>query len=238
MNQSLKKNIPAILILSTLVFTHHATAKDCYEKSPNFSDQGEEYYNLEEPITLSNKDQDQIKSLFRKIEGKWKGALISTECKGSDNAPKLKIREGIVTAKIKSNTGTGLIAKATLSYPQKRIKRAENLSLLGKAPIFGFDFPDKNHFVFSEKYRRANVKRKTSKKTTSNTGNIFSRIFSTITGNATVANNTNKPSKTRTSRLIEIIYDINLNAGTLTFTRSYYTNGVYTGEERWVMYPS
>ena len=37
------------------------------------------------------------------------------------------------------------------------------------------------------------------------------------------------------SRLVETIYEIKLNRNSLLILRSYYTNGVYTGEERWTL---
>lgn len=39
----------------------------------------------------------------------------------------------------------------------------------------------------------------------------------------------------KNSRLVETIYDIKLNRNSLLILRSYYTNGVYTGEEKWSM---
>lgn len=239
MSPSLKTNITAILILSTLICANQAIAKDCYEKSPNWTASDDTYYDLDKTVTLTNEEQNKVNNLFNKVTGKWKGNITYIECRGPDSAPETKMRKGLVTAQIKSATKNSLAIEAHFNYIKDRIKQSESIELLGNSPVFTFKFIDDDHLSFSEKYRRMNVK-KTKKITTENTASSNTETIINKTSGDTNAVKDSvfqvaKDSKNRTSRITESIYEINLKANTLTFTRSSYTNGVYTGEELWVL---
>lgn len=44
-----------------------------------------------------------------------------------------------------------------------------------------------------------------------------------------------KKKKSYRNRLVETIYEVKLNGDVFTLFRSYYSNGVYTGEEKWTL---
>ncbi|PCI59042.1 MAG: hypothetical protein COB34_04065 [Methylophilaceae bacterium] len=237
MAQSLKTNITAILILSTLLCANHAVAKGCYEPSPNLSDAKNEYYNLDQTTILSTDKKQQVNNLFRSMGGKWKGKATYTECRGPDSAPRTEIRHAILTLNAKQTSTTSLTIHAKKHYKQERIKKLENLALLGASPVFEFEFIDDSHLIFSERLRKMNIgsgKIKIPKGTaSSNTETIINKTSGDTNAVKDSVYQVKNVKKNRTSRITETIYDIDLNANSLTIKRAYYTNGVYTGEEQW-----
>jgi hypothetical protein len=239
MSSSLKTNIIAILIFSTLICANHAVAKDCYETSPNLINSNDAYYDLDKTKTLTNEEKNQVNNLFRKISGQWKGSATYTECKGPDNAPRTTARNATLTLKAKQTSTSSLTIHAIKKYAQERVKRSDNLTLLGSSSIFGFGFIDDNHLIFSEKHRRMSKNQKpkiTKDMASSNTETIINKSGDNTKAVKDSVYQVANTGKNKISRITETIYDISLNANRLTFTRSYYTNGVYTGEELWVMY--
>jgi len=72
------------LLCCGFLLSQHAIAKDCYELSPYLADSEDDYYNLEDTVKLSAKEQKTLTTLLRSIQGKWKGNGQQTECRGPD----------------------------------------------------------------------------------------------------------------------------------------------------------
>lgn len=143
------------LILSVLVFTSNAFAATCYERSPNLDSLGDEYYNLDEPMTLSNVQQDQVKTLFRQLRDKWRGAGTHMECLGPDDAPEEKVFATQLWAKTESNNPLHIAFNTKIKNLDNGVSYTERTDLLGNTPVFSFESISTNHIVFAEKYRSA-----------------------------------------------------------------------------------
>lgn len=235
MYQTLNKNITAILLLGTIFFASHASATDCYALSPNLVDAEDKYYDLENTNTLSAKEKKSVNNFFRNLTGKWKGKATLTECSGPDSAPRIKTRHAVLTLKANLASNGSLSLSADKDYQKERVSRPENLALLSNAPLFEYEFINDNHFVFFERLRRMNI----------GSGKVVIPKNAASSNTQTVLNKTSvindavyqvpKVKKNKTSRITETRYDVNLTAGRFIFTRAYYTNGVYTGEEQWTL---
>lgn len=236
MDQSLKTNIAAVLMLS-IPFCANAAAGDCYEKSPNLINIGSEYYNLENTTTLSAEEKQRANNLFTKINGEWKGEATILECSGPDNAPKTKISKATVRLKANFTSNGSLNLNANKSYIKERLNRPESLVLLSDTPFFEFEFISNDHFIFYEKFRRMNLgsnKIKIPKGTSSsNTETIINKANDDTNAAKDSVYQVPKIKKNRISRITETSYDIHIDVNILNFTRIFYTNGVYIGEEQW-----
>jgi hypothetical protein len=222
------------LLLSTFVFTNEVAASECYAPSPNLEKLGDKYYDFDDIKTFSDEEKDKLSRLFYNLSGKWKGKSIIVDCFGPDSAPEKKLKNAIIKTENQKNANGSLTINLNQKILEDRVNHSEVVTLLDPTNIFEFEFLSDNHLIFSEKYRRANYAKKvTANAASSNTETIIDK---TSSDTKTVINTSTQPSKkvnNRSSRLIEIINEITLDNGTFTLIRSYYTNGVYTGEEAW-----
>ena len=147
------------LLLCVLFLASNAFATDCYEKSPNFANQEDEYYNFENPITLSNDEQNQVNSLFKQLRGKWKGKGIHIECLGPDNAPEERKNNTKIKTKAESGGSLSLSFNSEIKNLDNSVTHNERTDLLGNNPIFSFESRGSHHIVFAEKYRSSNTTR-------------------------------------------------------------------------------
>lgn len=211
-----------VIFVCTLFLSSIATAATCYDPSPNLANQGDEYYNLEEPITLSNAEQDQIQSLFEQLRGNWNGQGTHLECLGPDSAPEERLNNVKLSLKTESNNSQHIAFNAEIKNLGNRVTRQEKIDLIGQTPIFAFESIANNHIVFSEKYRTASGVVKQNKKP------LTSEKTSTASG-------TEKKNKKRFTRLIENVYEINLTGNNLHFIKYYYINGIYVAKDDWLL---
>lgn len=143
------------LFLCAIFMTNTVIAATCYDPSPNLADQADEYYNLEKAITLSNAEQNQIKSIFEQLRGNWSGQGTHTECYGSDSAPDERVSQVKLKLKTESNNALHIAFNTEIKNTDNGITRQERIDLIGPNPIFSFEAIADNHIVFSEKYRTA-----------------------------------------------------------------------------------
>lgn len=217
--------------MSVLAFSNSAVAKSCYEQSPNVANADDDYYNLDDTVKLSNDESNQLKTFFKRIRGNWKGEIVYSECRGPDRAPRIITKRATVTAKATLPSSQQVAINAQKHYTEARVKKPENFSLFNIKNIYAVAFPENNTLVFSERYRRTNSYVPTTK-TASNKPTIKqAKKYK----NAAEISAKTQLVKNRTSRITETIYEVTLNANSLTLLKSYYTNGVYTGEEKWLM---
>ncbi len=236
-----------IVIAMLTLLSPFAYANDvaCYAPSPNLAAFGDTYYDLENTSELSDEAQNRINAFFKTLAGQWKGDGRTIECRGPDRAPRVQSHDSTLTAHAHLNNMTSLSIDAKIHDIDRGIKQSEALSLLGNAAIFNVEFAEDNHLVFSEKYRRLN-KAVTKVDPKATTGTLRS-IINKITGNENTEGSTfedstadskkiKAPETRRFSRITETIYDVILENNVLTFSRSYYTNGVLTGADLWQLF--
>jgi hypothetical protein len=159
----LAKTAMKMLCLSALLFTSNIFAA-CYDKSPSFKALGEEYYNLEEPLTLSNEEQNQVKSLFKQLRGKWSGKGTHIDCLGPDSAPREKVSRLKLRVKMESKNTMHVAFNSEIKNLESGVTRKEKIDILGKIPVFTFVILGPNHIKFTEKYRSASGVVKQNKK--------------------------------------------------------------------------
>ena len=145
------------LILSMAALSNNAQALTCYEKSPNYSNLGDEYFNLETPRVLSDNDREMLNALYSKIEGDWEGELREIECKGPDSNPRMEYNNYELNADITPSTNGGLTIRADKYDATKKIRKGTTIKLLDNTSTFEFNFVTGDHLVFSDRFRRRNV---------------------------------------------------------------------------------
>lgn len=219
------------LLISTFMFSHSAIAKSCYEPSPNLTTQNDEYYNFDKVVELSNEDSKQLKALLKDLNRAWKGTSVQIECIGPDQAPEQLVKNIEIKAKTSLASNTRLTVFADKNNITDRISSADNFTLPNLENTFFLKFKGNNTLVFSEKYRIANTKPQVKKEVARST---LSTLVDKLK-NKIVTQKKKKPIKRSSSRLIETIYEIEINNSSLMLLRSFYTNGVFTSEEKWLM---
>ncbi len=163
-----------LIFLCAFLLSKSVIAASCYDPSPNLGDQGDEYYNLEEAITLSNDAQNQIKSLFEQLRGRWSGQGTHMECFGPDSAPEERISNIKLNLKTESNDSLHIAFNTEIKNSDNGVTTSERIDLIGQNPIFSFDAVANNHIIFSEKYRSASgVAKKDKKRFTRLIENIY-----------------------------------------------------------------
>jgi len=218
--------VALFVLLSNLAYANTST---CYAPSPNLSALGDDYYDLERNHDLSNDEQGQINAFFNAMAGKWKGDAHYTECRGPDRAPIIKSGNAAISSNIQLSAETVLSIVTKKHDVEQRIKKSEHLSLLGGTPVFSLSFESDSHLIFSEKFRRLN--KPVEKPEPVKKPSVLRKILNKITGRQNTS--TSPPAKPKFSRISETIYDIQFVNGLLLISRSYYTNGVFTGGEQW-----
>lgn len=235
MYKALKLLLTALL-LNTAFFANYAIASECYEPSPNLENLGDKYYDFDNIKTFSDEEKDKLTSFFNQLTGKWKGKSVLIDCFGPDNAAEKKYRNASIKTDHQRNANGGLTINVNQKMIEDSVNLSESVTLLEPSNTFEFEFISDNHLTFSEKFRRSNFAKKINTNVaTSNTQTIINKIKSNITNVVSTSKPKTKEAQKTQTRLIEIIYDIKLDNGTLTLLRSYYTNGVFTGEEAWSM---
>ena len=147
----------AVLIFGISSFGNNVHALSCYEKSPNYVNLADEYFNLESPRYLSDKDKEMLNTLYSKIEGKWEGELQEIECKGPDSNPRMEYDNYELNAEISPTSNAGLTIRAEKYNVTQKIRKGTTVTLLNNTPTFEFNFVTDDHLIFSDRYRRRNV---------------------------------------------------------------------------------
>lgn len=232
-------------MLSLLSHVAHADNVACYAPSPNLSAFGDAYYDLENTSELSDEAKNSINAFFNTLAGQWRGDARTIECRGPDRAPIVQSHDATISAQAHLNNMTSLSIDAKKHDIDKGIKQSETLALLGNTAIFNLEFVGDSHLIFSEKYRRLNkpVSKADPKATTSTLRNILNKITGNNKTDDTTSNNSTTdstkkkaPETRRSSRITETIYDVILENNVLIVSRSYYTNGVFTGGDLWQLF--
>lgn len=228
MRYSLIIVLTVLTLLSKMAYANNAL---CYEPSPNLSALGDAYYDVENASELSDEEKNKINAFFGVLAGNWKGNARTIECRGPNSAPHILSHDAVLTAEARVDNSIGLSINANKHFIDNGIKRTESVSLLGSTFVFGFEFADDNHLIFSEKYRRLN---KPAQQPEAKTKSTLSTVIDKITGKTASDATKKKASETKKlSRVSEIIYNIALENNVLIVSRTYYTNGVLTGSEFW-----
>ena len=223
-------------MLSLLSHVAHADNVACYAPSPNLSAFGDAYYDLENTSELSDEAKNSINAFFNTLAGQWRGP---------DRTPIVQSHDATISAQAHLNNMTSLSIDAKKHDIDKGIKQSETLALLGNTAIFNLEFVGDSHLIFSEKYRRLNkpVSKADPKATTSTLRNILNKITGNNKTDDTTSNNSTTdstkkkaPETRRSSRITETIYDVILENNVLIVSRSYYTNGVFTGGDLWQLF--
>lgn len=228
---------PTVVIAMLALLSSFAYADNtvCYEPSPNLNASGDAYYDLDSTSVLSDDEKNRLNTFFNALAGSWKGDARTIECSGPDSAPRIKSHDAIIAAQAQMDSTIGLSINAKKHYLEQGIKKSDPISLLGKTPVFDFAFTDDNHLIFSEKYRRLNKPANKPKPNVSSSN--LSTIINKMTGNTKTESTTTKAPETRKlSRMTETIYNVTLDNNALLISRSYYTNGVFTGADLWELF--
>lgn len=214
------QRIMMIALLSFISNLAYANSEVCYQTSPSLATLGNAYYDLENTSVLSDPEKNRINAFFSKLVGKWRGHASAIECRGPDRAPQRIVHDVTLDANVHINNLIGLSMQANKQLIKARVRKSESLLLLGNSTVFDLAFVDDNHLTFSEKYRRINQPTPQPDPKTKN---------NTLNSTQTIAR------ATRFSRMTETIYHVILQNQALIVSRSYYSNGVYAGEDLWTL---
>lgn len=143
---------PFVLLLGC-VLALSAHSRECFELSPNFLSQGDEYYDLEAGYPVPLADQKQFIALASQLDGDLAGVGHKVECLGSEKNPRLSYQDTEVKAKITSRLAEGMRIHAELRDQRAKTIKGQSLAFLGNVPSFQFFNYGNRHFSFSQKMR-------------------------------------------------------------------------------------
>lgn len=84
---------------------------------------GEAYYEIEKrSYTLNDEQEDELKSLSKRLSGDWRGELVQIECKGTVDHPIKLIDSSTVRLEIKSHSKKRLNLHADLDFREQNKK--------------------------------------------------------------------------------------------------------------------
>lgn len=149
--------LSAVCLITFIGFaSQHAMAENCYAESPNLSDDGDAYYNVEKAEPFTFKTQQALSNLFQRIAGNWRGNVNTDECYGPDNAAYKKSKSGtLTTTNIASGDGgITLNNEVTFDHTIKTI----NSTVLAPANLFNAQVFTEKHVRVAQKIRRPFVR--------------------------------------------------------------------------------
>jgi hypothetical protein len=211
-----KSSLLILSLLTTYGYSGTTLAQTCYEKSPFLSALQEDYFNLDDTITLDKKQTAQLSTFFKKLDGNWHGSSVESQCKGPDRAPRIELSHAEIEAELTAHSDGNLTLSTDIDLTEKNIIRHQTLEILKDLALFDLTFESKNHVLFSERHRLATK-------------------FNSNQNITNVANLSSDPTVIKRSRHIETLYDIELRSSQLIFKRAYYSNGVFVGDEVWTL---
>ena len=201
-----------LLPFALLLPTTHAVAAICDITAPGFDHGSDAYYELYMGKPVEQNTQQEIRSLTRKLQGKWSGVLVETTCLGGGETKREKIENFDVDARI-SKDYSGLLALRA-EKTQKRHVTLEDLIVLspGERKTYRKSFkgkpaasyvvtPSDSELFFAEKARVTRI-------------SGFGR-----TG----------------SRLVHQINELRLEGDQLIIERHIYINGSFASREEWAL---
>ena len=84
----------------------------CFSASPRHQRQGDHYFDIQ-PIAISGKQEQQLKSLAPLLNGEWRGYSREFACQGSDKDPKIKHYRATLDATIEAVEKSALKIRLT-----------------------------------------------------------------------------------------------------------------------------
>jgi len=108
-----------LLLLISLLYLSSAKAVTCPSESKDYQRSQDNYFKLDDPLKLSDKEKQKKAKFLQSLEGKWSGTIVETNCKGSARSPETEVLN--IDTKIKlSMTGQDLLKLDLWSkYPLK-----------------------------------------------------------------------------------------------------------------------
>jgi hypothetical protein len=145
--------LQTILFLFAIIFLPSAHALSCYEKSSSFAKLGDDYFNLDNNLTVNSKDRKAAASIVKNLRGKWQGTIVETECKGPDREPEEKIKNVKLKATFLSSSNDLIRADLQKKYIEDGRSENDKFLLINKDAIFDFNVSG-NVIKATEKQRR------------------------------------------------------------------------------------
>lgn len=144
-----------LFLLSLFIISTNAVAVDCFEKSPSLVSLGDDYYGVATSREITAKDKEELKSFYRALSGKWEGRAIFTDCKGSEKAPRKKIKNAKASMEIAGQDKLKISARMYFEDSDKVKQRTDKL--LRNEQVLSFKFVNSRHLEYAELMRVTNV---------------------------------------------------------------------------------
>jgi len=157
MNEFLNYNLKLLLLLCISLFTSIVNASVCFEKSPNFVNLNDEYFNIENGHLLTDIEKRTLSTFFEKIDDRWEGDVFITECTGSDEEPVEENLAATLDTSVTFESNGYLSILADMVNKKEKISGQKTLNLLGNVNAFYADFTGSSSIVYSERYLRRNA---------------------------------------------------------------------------------
>ena len=143
-----------LFVFGMIFFVNSSHAMNCFEKSPNYKDLEDEYFNIEKTREFSDKEKDLLNDVLKKAEGKWKGFSKEINCKGSDKHPRQEIKKADLIAQTRYMSSGDLSIQLEKYFSEDKIRKIQTINLFKGVRVFEFNFKGESGFTFSERYRR------------------------------------------------------------------------------------
>lgn len=137
------------------LLSSQAVAVSCYEKSPDYTKQGEEkYYNLTDSKPLTRKQHKSIKQFFSPfLNSRLEGSNVLTDCIGPEKSAKKKLTKEKLKAKMSLLSSGELALELDIENPAKNTTRNETIRYFTDDRVYVIKSIDKNRIVVQSKQR-------------------------------------------------------------------------------------
>ncbi len=122
MRKDSNSSIKVVLVFFSICWGNYIQAADCFENSPNFITQGDDYYNLDTTRKLSDKEKKTLEILNNKMQGKWQVTSTEFVCIGPRNNYRKENDNSEISVEISSSLNSSLRIIASKNYVKKKKK--------------------------------------------------------------------------------------------------------------------
>ncbi|MGI9275617.1 MAG: hypothetical protein ACR2PT_12325 [Endozoicomonas sp.] len=180
----------------------------CYEKSQDLIRLGDDYYDMDNPVELTDKTRKNLKTLYKRLTGEWTGHIEEIDCKGPESAPRQELKAHTASTTITPGLSDSLKLRFEKYSKEENVTRNELLELVSPDIIFDIQ-ASKNSIRLQEKYRISSA-------------DNFIRDFDP----------TDRRRLKRGPIFYERLIDLKTARNTLSITIRYFINGHAASEQR------
>lgn len=144
----------ALVLVGGLVTAGWAAELSCFDPSPLRQQLGEEYFEVDVPLSELPDPPPELSVLVGNIAGEWQGESSGFDCRGTDGNPEQVARHALITAQIADHTAGQLVIDYTRERPQQRVTNQDSLVLFEPGMLLQFQVTGPHRVVGSQRFRQ------------------------------------------------------------------------------------